>query len=116
MQPGYTRAVPGSPLSSFHVSALTCSQHGLTRSLLLQARLGDANRNLAARVLYLTASLGAAMGPAFDKAGRPLLVAGTALLNDNKKQVHRLQQPCLSDNEGSACDVAVRVPLLLQLR
>ena len=54
---------------------------------MFQARLADANRNLAARVLYLAATLGTAMGPAFDKAGRPLLVAGTALLNDNKKQV-----------------------------
>ena len=27
------------------------------------------------------------MGPAFDKAGRPLLIAGTGLLNDIKKQV-----------------------------
>ena len=53
----------------------------------LQARLADANRNLAARVLHLTAQLAAAVGPAFDRAGRPLLVAGTALLNDNKKQV-----------------------------
>ena len=68
----------------------------------LQARLGDANRNLAARVLHLIAQLAAAMGPPFDKAGRPLLVAGTALLNDIKKQVWPRLRSCSSGccNEG----------------
>ena len=53
----------------------------------MQARLGDANRNLAARVLLLTAELAKAMGPAFDRVGRQLLIASMASLHDNKKQV-----------------------------
>ncbi|KAK9795603.1 hypothetical protein WJX73_007429 [Symbiochloris irregularis] len=54
----------------------------------LKARLGDANRNLAARVLLLTAELVKALGPACDRtAGRQLLQACVGLLYDNKKQV-----------------------------
>lgn len=53
-----------------------------------QARLGDSNRNLAAKVLQLLGDIARAMGPPFDRGARsPLLLPAVANLSDNKKQV-----------------------------
>ena len=58
-----------------------------------QARLGDANRNLAARVLLLEADIARAVGPVFDRVGKTLLLASLASIHDNKKQVSTTQLP-----------------------
>ena len=60
----------------------------VSKRLCLQARLTDSNQNLAAKALLLVAELAKALGPAVDaKAGRQLLLASVARLNDNKKPV-----------------------------
>lgn len=54
----------------------------------VQARLGDSNRNLAAKVLQLLGDISKAMGSAFDKVARPVLLSpAVSNLSDNKKQV-----------------------------
>ncbi len=53
----------------------------------VQHRLGDSNRNLAARALLLLAELGAAMGPPIERVARPVLAPALACLSDKKKQV-----------------------------
>ena len=52
-----------------------------------QHRLGDSNRNLAARALRLLAELGSAMGPPIERVVRPVLAPALACLSDKKKQV-----------------------------
>ncbi|KAL4424717.1 hypothetical protein ABPG77_000060 [Micractinium sp. CCAP 211/92] len=54
----------------------------------LKGRMADSNRNLAAKVLVLLGDIAKAMGPAFDKGARPVVLApAVANLADNKKQV-----------------------------
>ena len=62
-------------------------QHQCPFHASVQARLGDSNRNLAARVLLLLGELAKAMGAAFDRVGRPLLGTAVANLSDSKSQV-----------------------------
>ena len=76
----------------------------------MQARLGDSNRNLAARVLLLLGELAKAIGAAFDRIGRPLLGTAVANLSDSKSQVRtallcpwQLHPPQLSLQDLSRC-------------
>jgi len=55
-----------------------------------QARLADTNANLVARALGLAGELAAAAGPAWDRAGRPLLAPALLGLADKKKQARCL--------------------------
>lgn len=63
----------------------------------LKQRLSDSNRNLAARVMNILASMCRAMGPAFERQGRILVEPVVKNLGDNKKPVRALRQalgPC----------------------
>ncbi len=60
------------------------------RERLAQARLADSNANLVARALGLAGELAAAAGPAWDRAGRPLLAPALLGLADKKKQARLL--------------------------
>lgn len=53
----------------------------------MQARLTDSNKNLVARALLLFGELAKAMGPAWDRVGRPVLPQAVSFFADNKKQV-----------------------------
>ena len=55
--------------------------------LLSQARLTDSNKNLVARALVIFGELAKAMGPAWERVGRPVLQQAVTFLADNKKQV-----------------------------
>ena len=57
-----------------------------------QARLTDSNKNLVARALIIFGELAKAMGPAWERVGRPVLQQAVTFLADNKKQV-RSQTP-----------------------
>lgn len=61
--------------------------HVSTVSAAIQARLGDSNRNLAARTLILLGELAKAMGAAFDKQCRPIVAPSLSNISDTKKQV-----------------------------
>ena len=53
----------------------------------MQARLVDTNKNLVAKALCLFGELAKAMGPAWDRVGRPILPQAVGFFADNKKQV-----------------------------
>ena len=65
---------------------MTCNIDELD-DFVLQARLTDSNKNLVARALSLYGELGKAMGPAWEKVGRPILQQCVSFVGDNKKQV-----------------------------
>ena len=58
---------------------------------LSQARLTDSNKNLVARALIIFGELAKAMGPAWERVGRPVLQQAVTFLADNKKQVTDLR-------------------------
>ena len=53
----------------------------------MQARLADTNKNLVAKALALFGELAKAMGPAWERVGKPILPQAVGFLADNKKQV-----------------------------
>ncbi|KAK9814323.1 hypothetical protein WJX72_004049 [[Myrmecia] bisecta] len=53
----------------------------------LKGRMNDSNRNITARTLLLLGELAKAMGPAFDRFGRPVLASALTGLSDSKSQV-----------------------------
>ena len=59
----------------------------LSKLWLFQARLTDSNKNLVARALGIFGELAKAMGPAWERVGRPVLQQVATFLGDNKKQV-----------------------------
>jgi len=53
----------------------------------MQARLTDSNKNLVARALSIFGELAKAMGPAWERVGRPVLTHTVTFIADNKSQV-----------------------------
>ena len=82
-------------LSRLHQCDLAAHPHppAPSRSPLLQGRMTDSNRNLAAKVLMLLGDIAKAMGPPFDKGARAVLAPAVANLSDNKKQVGQTVHP-----------------------
>lgn len=58
------------------------------RRFLVQARLTDSNKNLVARALSIFGELAKAMGPAWERVGKPVLPQVATFLADNKKQAN----------------------------
>ena len=52
-----------------------------------QGRLTDTNKNLVAKALTLFGELAKAIGPAWERSGRPVLQQATTFIADIKKQV-----------------------------
>ncbi len=75
----------------------------------MQGRMADSNRNLAAKVLVLLGDIAKAMGPAFDKGARPVVLApAVANLADNKKQVQGNESERLGLTAGRQGQVGAR--------
>ena len=79
-------AVKVQPAGTNHLMAACMQALSYCQSSKSQARLTDSNKNLVARALLLLGDLAKALGPAFDRVGRPIVQQSVTFLADNKKQ------------------------------